>query len=414
VNNLTCNCVPRLDGVSAAELGRLFPEPSITAPLLSLLQESGIDGFNLRSIVVLKGDAPILLLPLFETRFDLSTFVEGWIKKSLKVAGRLIPSLFQPRVLSVGLLEGELSEIGIDPQIDAGTLDAAFKMAFGALQTLAAELKSDIVALYNFNHYSKLPGEVFKKFNQVQYRSSARLPINFNSMEEYLSRLSRVARKDLRRKMRVAPAVRVIRSRTISPFLDRIYKLYLETVGRSPMAFGAHNRLFFEKICEKNPDAEYTLYFVQDELAAFNLLVVKQQGMVDKYFCMDYGLGRKYNLYVLSWLENVRTYVERRIPLYQAGQGAEKTKAHLGAMLIPSFILFKHRQPLIDRFLMAWPAVSEKVLIHLGFWPAVSPRAASDVPVQDRQEHIFIRRLDQAAQPNARRRGERLQHSKIT
>ena len=102
MNNLTCNCVPGLDGVSATELGRLFPEPSITAPLLSLLQESGIDGFNLRSIVVLKDDAPILLLPLFETRFDLSAFVEGWIKKSLKVAGRLIPSLFQPRILGVG------------------------------------------------------------------------------------------------------------------------------------------------------------------------------------------------------------------------------------------------------------------------------------------------------------------------
>ena len=66
MNNLTCKCVPRLDGVSAAELGRLFPEPSNTAPLLSLLQESGIDGFNLRSIVVLKDDAPILLLPLFK------------------------------------------------------------------------------------------------------------------------------------------------------------------------------------------------------------------------------------------------------------------------------------------------------------------------------------------------------------
>jgi hypothetical protein len=407
MDNLTCNCVPRLDGVSAAELGRLFPEPSITAPLLSLLQESGIDGFNLRSIVVLKDDAPILLLPLFETRFDLSTFVEGWIKKSLKVAGRLIPSLFQPRVLSVGLLVGEWSEIGIDPQINAGTLDAACKMAFSTLQTLAAELKSDILALYNFNHYSKLPGEVFKKFNRVQYRACARLPINFNNMEEYLSRLSRVARKDLRRKMRVAPEVRVIRSRTISPFLDRIYKLYLETVERSPMAFGVHNRLFFEKICEKIPDAEYTLYFVQEELAAFNLLVVKQQGMVDEYFCMDYGLGRKYNLYVLSWLENVRTCVERRILLYQAGQGAEKTKAHLGATLIPSFILFKHRQPVIDRFLMAWPAVSGKVLSHIGFWPAVS-----DVPVQGRRKHILVRRLDPAAQPNELRRRERLQRPK--
>jgi hypothetical protein len=369
MSSLTCNCVPRLDGVSTEELGWLFPEPSITAPLLSLLQESGIDGFNLRSIVVLKDDAPILLLPLFETRFDLSTFVEGWIKKSLKVAGRLIPSLFRPRVLSVGLLVGEWSEIGIDPQIDAATLDAACKMAFGALQTLAAELKSNIVALYNFNHYGKLPEEVFKKFNRVQGQSCAQLPINFSSLEEFLARLSRATRKDLRRKMRASREVRVIRSRNISPFLDRIYKLYLETVARGSLAFGAHNRLFFEKICEKIPDAEYTLYFVQEELAAFNLLVVKQQGMVDKYFCMDYELGRKYNLYVLSWLENVCTCVERRIPLYQAGQGAEKTKAHLGATFIPSFILFKHRQPVVDRLLVGQPAVIEKILNHLRFWP---------------------------------------------
>jgi hypothetical protein len=363
--------------VSAAELGRLFPEPSNTAPLLSLLQESGIDGFNLRSIVVLKDDAPILLLPLFETRFDLSTFVEGWIKKSLKVAGRLIPSLFQPRILGVGLLVGEWSEIGIDPQIDAGTLESAFKMAFDALQRLAAELKSDIVALYNFSHYGGLPAEVLNTFHRAKCQSCARIPIDFKNLEEFLARLSRAARKDLRRKMRVAPEVRVIRSRNISPFLDRIYNLYRATVERSPMAFGAHNRLFFEKICERVPGAEYTLYFVREELAAFNLLVVNQEAMVDKNFCMDYELGRKYNLYVLSWLENIRTCVERGIPLYHAGQGVEKTKAHLGAALIPMYLLFKHRQPVINRFLVASPAMSEKVLSHLGFWPA-----ASDVPGQ--------------------------------
>ena len=381
MNNLTCNCLPRLDGVPAAELGRLFPEPSVTAPLLSLLHESGIDGFNLRSIVVSKDDAPILLLPLFETRFDLSACVEGWIKKSLKVAGRLIPSLFQPRVLSVGLLVGEWSEIGVDPDLDAGTLGAAYEMAFGALQRLATELKSDVVALYNFNHYGKLPGEVFKQFNRVQCQSCARLPINFNSLEEFLARLSRGARKDVRRKMRASHEVKVIRSRTISPFLDRIYKLYLETVARGPMAFGAHNRLFFEKICERVPDAEYTLYFVQEELAAFNLLVVKQEAMVDKYFCMDHELGRTHNLYVLSWLENIRTCVERKIPLYYAGQGAEETKAHLGATFIPSFILFKHRRPVFDRLLVGQSVVTEKILGHLGFWPVISPRAAPDVPV---------------------------------
>jgi hypothetical protein len=91
--------------------------------------------------------------------------------------------------------------------------------------------------------------------------------------------------------------------------------------------------------------------------------------MVDKYFCMDYELGHKYSLYVLSWLENVRTCIERKIPLYYAGQGAEKTKAYLGATFIPSFIFFKHRQPVLDRFLIGQPAVIGKILSRLGFWP---------------------------------------------
>jgi hypothetical protein len=376
MNNLTCRCVPGLYGVSAPEIGRLFPEPSSAAPLLSLLQESGVDGFHLRSILIFKDDIPILLLPLFETRFDLSAFVEGRLKKALKVAGRMIPSIFNPRLLCVGSLVGEWSEIGIDPHIDEGTLDTACKMAFGALNTLAVELESDIVALFNFNHFSTLPDEVFNQFNLVQYRSCAWLPIDFNSLEEYLNRLSHGARKDLRRKMRIAPEVRVVRSSTISPFLDRIYELYLETVARGPMALGLHSRLFFEKICERVPGAEYTLYFVREELVAFNLLVVKQDTMVDKFFCMDFELGRRYNLYVLSWIENVRTCIERKIPLYYAGQGAEKTKAHLGAMFIPSFILFKHRRALIDR-LLVWPhTMTGKILSRLGFWPAVSDATA--------------------------------------
>jgi len=242
-------------------------------------------------------------------------------------------------------------------------------MALGALQILATERKSDVVVFYNFNHHAKLPGQVLKKFNRVPWLPCARLPITFNSLEEYLSSLSRAARKDLRRKMRVSNKVRVVRSRNISPYLERIYRLYLDTVERGPTAFGVHNRLFLEKFCEKVPNAEYMLYFVQEELVAFNLLLVKQEVMTDIFFCMDYELGRKYNLYVLSWLENLRTCLEKKIPFYQAGQGAEKTKAHMGATFIPSLILFKHRLTVYDRLLFEQPALIGKVLRYFGFRP---------------------------------------------
>jgi hypothetical protein len=182
--------------------------------------------------------------------------------------------------------------------------------------------------------------------------------------------------------MRASHEVSVIRSRTISSFLDRIYALYLKTVQSSPLAFGVHSRLFFEKICERVPDAEYTLYFVEEQLIAFNLLVVKKEAMIDKYFCMDRESGRKYNLYVLSWLENVRTCVERKIPLYYAGQGADKIKAHLGATFIPSFIFFKHRQRVFDRLLASQSAMINRMLSLIGFWPTTSSRSTLDVPVR--------------------------------
>jgi hypothetical protein len=137
--------------------------------------------------------------------------------------------------------------------------------------------------------------------------------------------------------------------------------------------------------------AEYTLYFyfVQGELAAFNLLVVKQDAMVDKYFCMDLEVGRKYNLYFLSWLENVRYCVEHKIPLYHAGPGAENTKAHLAATSIPSFILFKHRRPAVDRFLIEQRALIERILRYLGFWPAVPvPKSHPDGPDDGRAGQI--------------------------
>jgi uncharacterized protein len=394
MHDLTCQYLPRLDSVPPRALERLFPEPSTTAPMLSLLQDSGVSGFSLGSIVVFRDGAPILLWPLFETRFDLSAFVEGWLKKALQTAGRLIPAIFHPLVLCVGSVDGDLSEMGIDPQIDAATLQAASALAYRRLQTVAVDHKADVLALYNFNQYAGIPGELLDRFNRVPFRPCARLTVGFASVEQYLKSLSRGSRKHLRRKMRVASEVRIQHSREVGPFLERIYTLYRDTVARSPMPLGIHNRFYFEEICGRVPGAEYVLYFVQEELIAFNLLFIKKEEMVDKFFCMEYQPGSKFNLYALSWLENVRSCIEREIPFYYAGQGAEETKAHLGASFIPSYLHFKHRWSAFDR-LLTWPrTLVGKSLSHLGFWPSALPVAAK-LPVAELQQGTPARPLRQ-------------------
>jgi len=49
-----------------------------------------------------KGGRSYSLSAVFETRFDLSTFVDGWIKKSLESGRSSHPLGFSPRILSVG------------------------------------------------------------------------------------------------------------------------------------------------------------------------------------------------------------------------------------------------------------------------------------------------------------------------
>ncbi len=353
-SGLVCKHYPRLDSVPSEDLARLFPAVSDTPYMIPLVQRSGFEGFNLRSIVVFKEERPVLFLPLFEARFNLSTFLdEGWFKKILKIASHLLPPLFNPRVLGIGFIEGEWSEIGIDAHMDGEALDDAWDLALKALETLADELKSDLVAFNNFNPMSGkvLPMGKLKAYTQVPSLPCALLPVPYQGLKDYINHLSRNARKNLHRKMREANDVRIIRTRNPRPFLDKIYHFYQKTAEQSEITFGVHRRLYFKKICDVVPGAEYVLYFVREKLIAFNLLIVKPEVLVDKYFGMDFFWGRKHNLYFVSWLENVRYCIENKIPLYHAGQAAEKTKAHLGAYFIPSAIIFKHRRPVIHRLL---------------------------------------------------------------
>jgi len=93
----------------------------------------------------------------------------------MKVAGHPSSPRFFNRVLSRGVVGGEWSEIGMDPQIDGGHPRGGRQNGLGACQTLAAELKANCGALQLY-HYGKLPGE-YQKFNRVQCQSCARLVI---------------------------------------------------------------------------------------------------------------------------------------------------------------------------------------------------------------------------------------------
>jgi len=356
----------RLVSVRDEEWRRLFPDSPDSVELLRLIEKSGFNGFIFHSLIVRYEDRPILLFPLFETDHHLAEALGGFAGRVVGFLERWFPSLLRIRVLGVGLVEGEWGEVGYDRDMDPEVMRQAWKMALESLDALAEGVDAKLLAWVNFTSQSgrMIPMNAMRGYSAMAGVPCQVVPICQDDLESYLGILSKPTRKDMRRKLRVAESVTILRPSDPRPWLDSIITLYQRTFHAAEFAFGEHRRLFFESIMKRVPGAQYVLYLVDGQLVAFNLVVRREQVLVDKYFCMDSDGGRQYNLFFLSWMENIRYCMENNIPLYHAGPGAEDVKAHLKADSIPSEILFKHRNPVIHVLLSSlrqWGAYAPKI-----------------------------------------------------
>ena len=72
---------------------------------------------------------------------------------------------------------------------------------------------------------------------------------------------------------------------------------------------------------------------------------------IDKFIGFSLPLARTLNLYVLSWMTNVRYCLARGIPVLQTGQTAYAMKLRMGSELRDNWIYFRHRNPILNAIL---------------------------------------------------------------
>ena len=345
---LTVDILPRLASVRPEEWAELFATHPDRFELVRLIESSGMDGFSFSSVVVRQAGRPILLVPVFTTVFHLASMLDGAARAIVKPLALLAPSLVRPRMLGIGFIEGEWGQVGLVHGLADGTRGQAWRLAFQAVEKLRRDKRANLTLGLNFTPQAvgQFPPDIAARYGSIHTYPCGRVDVAFRNVDQYLAGLSKSMRRDLRHKLRAAESIEIQRSTDPSPWLDRIIELYNSTVDRAELSLGRHRRTFFERVCREVPGAEYVLYLLDGRLIAFNLLVNSAGMCVDKYFCMDAEVGRAHNLYFVSWIENVKRCIERGIPLYHAGPGAEATKARLVARFIPSITLFHHANPL--------------------------------------------------------------------
>jgi len=302
-----------------------------------------------------QGGVVIAVVPFFIVDYRLDTSLQGSFRKLGDVLFRYARPLISLRVLCVGSPYAERCHLGISPRLGADEREQAVLALRDAIDAHASDEGVGLVAWKDLAPEDAGPLEAL--LTQDGYSRLASLPVAsldlpFRSEADYLATLSAGTRKDIRRKLAKSGEVRIEMRSAIAGLEDDITALYESTRQQSGLDYGDFERLppaYFAEVSRRLGDqALFVLYWVGPTLAAFNLLLIERERVIDKFLGMRYPLGRQHNLYALSWLTNVRYCLAHGKTQLQSGQTAYASKLRFGSRLVPSAIYFRHRQRLLN------------------------------------------------------------------
>lgn len=307
------------------------------------------------------GDGLLLAAPLFEMEYRLDTpFQEGRAATIARTAARLLPGLVVWRLLGLGSALAERCHVAVRPGLTGAVRDRALDALLTLLEQEAKRRKARLIAFKDLAAPEAAwlaPSLAARSYAAVTSLPVAALDLTGKTGEAaYLDSLSAGTRKDIRRKLKASGAlVRIDHRTAIDDLLPRIEALYESTRDHSQLSYGDFEELpkgYFGAVSRALGErAHFVLYWVGDRLAAFNLLLLEPGRVIDKFLGMEYPLARDHNLYVLSWMENVRFTLNSGRTLLQSGQTAYASKLRFGSMLQPSTNLVRCRGALLNLIL---------------------------------------------------------------
>lgn len=206
------------------------------------------------------------------------------------------------------------------------------------------------------NEYSQAIIECAQKqgFLVVEGQALAYVPLDFKDRDEYLSRLSKSRRKNLKRKLKSLDHLRVECIKTgaesfkDSHFRQHLYDLYLAVYEQSDIHFDLLTPEFFDEILQDAQSGGCVFFYWDDQiLVGYNICYEYGDNLIDKYIGMNYPLAIEHNLYFISWFVNLDYALRQNLKHYIAGWTDPEVKAQLGAKFTFTQHLVWIRQPIL-------------------------------------------------------------------
>ena len=347
--------IETIEAVDPAAWDACQRDPTEGYAYLRAVEQAGLAGFAFRYVLLEQAGRLLAAVPMFLTRYRLETTLDGSGPLFVGRIRQVFPAFLAPKLTCIGSPCTETAPLGLLPGLSPAEAAAHIARLLAAVEGVAACEGAGLIGIKDMAEADRPTwggAATAHGFTEVAGMPTAWLPIDFPDVETYLTGLSPGTRRNMRRKLRAAPAVRTETRDTIDDVIDRVMALYAETLDRADMRFETLTAEYFRGVLAAMPgDAFATLYWVGDDLLAFNLLRRDGDTLLDKYFCMDAAEGRRHSLYFLSWFGNIQYCLDHDLTRYVAGQASYAGKVRLGCRLEPTAMFFRHRQPLLNRAL---------------------------------------------------------------
>jgi Acetyltransferase (GNAT) domain len=312
-----------------------------------LIEETLAGDFTFRYMVLLdETGSPIALQPLILVDQDLAATAKSVLARAIHGVRRLWPRFLRARMLMAGCLVGEsnlgLILPGVHKQISAALGEALIdyarleKIHLIAAKDFSAALREEFGPLTKagYTHLEGFPSLVLR--------------LDFASFDEYLrTRLSKVTRKGLRRKLRkadsVSPSIQLEVLEDCTEVIDEIYPLYLQVTERSEVNFEIFTRDYFLEAGRRMPGRfRYFIWRRAGKAIAFSFCTICGDTLHDNDIGLDYEVAYDLNLYYLTFRDLIEWALRRNLKFYCTAPFNYDPKLRLGLDLVALDLYVRH------------------------------------------------------------------------
>jgi len=300
-------------------------------------------GFKTGYIGIRKNQVLLCIAPYFVTQYALESSLKGTMQNILTQVKEQLPSLMTIKMLCVGSPVTDSCKLAISREYPFDP--ALIQVLNRTLATIAKKENATLIAFKDVKDADyQLYGPVLK---ELGYNALPSMPLAINkithgSVQDYLASLSTNLRTDIEQKLSAARDIRIEEHQGIPPHLDDIYNLYLESHAGQHAQSELLTKKFFEYVAGLMPEqTRFVLYFKQNTLVAFNLLLHHQGVVLDKYIGINPAVNAQRHIDCLSWIHNIEMCIRDGFHTYQSSREVYHTRNTMPAKLHDTHTLLK-------------------------------------------------------------------------